>query len=69
MTNTLSKKDKFITNQTNCPTLLENRWESVERAKRVGLICPNCGADLEGRKCKLVCVRVGCGYVVTCSEW
>ena len=36
---------------------------------RAGLICPNCGAPLEGRKCKLFCLRPGCGYLVTCSEW
>jgi hypothetical protein len=35
----------------------------------VGAICPNCGAQLEGRKCKLFCPTRGCGYVVTCSEW
>ena len=32
-------------------------------------VCPNCGARLEGRKCKLLCPRPGCGYMVTCSEW
>jgi hypothetical protein len=35
----------------------------------VGSICPNCGARLEGRKCKLLCPTRGCGYMVTCSEW
>ena len=35
----------------------------------IGAICPNCGARLEGRKCKLFCPTVGCGYMVTCSEW
>ena len=34
-----------------------------------GLMCPNCGTRLEGRKCKLLCPRPGCGYLVTCSEW
>jgi hypothetical protein len=34
-----------------------------------GLFCPNCGAPLEGRKCKLFCHTPGCGYLVTCSEW
>lgn len=33
------------------------------------MLCPNCGAELQGRKCKLLCVRTGCGYQVTCSEW
>lgn len=34
-----------------------------------GLTCPNCGSLLEGRKCKLLCPKPGCGYMVTCSEW
>ena len=35
----------------------------------VGSVCPNCGARLEGRKCKLLCPTPNCGYMVTCSEW
>lgn len=35
----------------------------------IGAICPNCDARLEGRKCKLLCPTLGCGYMVTCSEW
>ena len=33
------------------------------------MVCPNCGSRLEGRKCKLFCLRTGCGYQVTCAEW
>ena len=33
------------------------------------MVCPNCGSRLEGRKCKLFCLRPGCGYQVTCAEW
>jgi hypothetical protein len=33
------------------------------------MLCPNCGSRLEGRKCKLFCLRPGCGYLVTCAEW
>lgn len=44
----------------------ENRSETVAQ---IGLFCPNCGGRLEGRKCKLLCLRAGCGYMVTCSEW
>jgi len=36
---------------------------------QAGSFCPNCGARLEGRKCKLLCPTPGCGYLVTCSEW
>jgi hypothetical protein len=38
-------------------------------APQSGLWCPNCGAVLEARKCKLFCHTPGCGYLVTCSEW
>ena len=48
------------------PTLLD---DAIENEKLRGVICPNCGGALEGRKCKLLCVRPGCGYLVTCSEW
>lgn len=41
----------------------------LEAEKLRGVICPNCGATLEARKCKLFCTRRGCGYLVTCSEW
>ena len=58
-----------ITELDEPQTLSSSRDGEVENLKRVGLVCPNCGADLEGRKCKLLCVRVGCGYQVTCSEW
>jgi hypothetical protein len=43
--------------------------ESIEVLSQQGLFCPNCGDRLEGRKCKLLCLRPGCGYMVTCSEW
>jgi hypothetical protein len=36
---------------------------------QTAMTCPNCGSKLEGRKCKLLCTRAGCGYMVTCSEW
>lgn len=38
-------------------------------AEQAGAFCPNCGARLAGRKCKLECPTPGCGYRVTCSEW
>ncbi len=58
-----------ITELGHSPTLPENREDQTAKVKRVGLVCPNCDADLQGRKCKLLCVRPGCGYQVTCSEW
>lgn len=30
------------------------------------LTCANCGAQMDERKCKLVC---GCGYFLSCSDY
>lgn len=32
-------------------------------------ICPNCGCELEDRKCKLFCPRYGCGYYLSCADF
>jgi transcription initiation factor IIE alpha subunit len=50
---------------------VENTTTKTARndASQSGLFCPNCGAALEAQKCKLFCRTVGCGYLVTCSEW
>jgi hypothetical protein len=29
--------------------------------------CANCGAEMEERKCKLICR--GCGYFLSCSDY
>ena len=33
---------------------------------RVVLICANCGAAMDERKCKLIC---RCGYFLSCSDY
>jgi hypothetical protein len=33
------------------------------------LTCPNCGAVLDGRSCKLICPTPGCGYYLSCSDY
>jgi hypothetical protein len=32
-------------------------------------ICPNCGAPLLERKCKLLCPNRECGYYMSCSDF
>ncbi len=31
--------------------------------------CPNCGAPLSDRACKLICPTPGCGYFLSCSDY
>ncbi|MEO8502936.1 MAG: hypothetical protein ABI609_03475 [Acidobacteriota bacterium] len=31
--------------------------------------CPNCGSELQERKCKLYCERPGCGYFLSCADF
>jgi hypothetical protein len=32
-------------------------------------VCPNCGAALSERKCKLLCPDPACGYYMSCSDF
>ncbi len=59
-------------NSTPLPDQTSTRIEEkaiIGDAPQSGLWCPNCGKALEAQKCKLFCRTIGCGYLVTCSEW
>lgn len=53
------------------------RTPAPERAERPAkpaadeamLVCPNCGARLTERKCKLLCPSPLCGYYLSCSDY
>ena len=38
-------------------------------AETVMRTCPNCGAELAERKCKLYCPRTGCGFYLSCADF
>jgi hypothetical protein len=38
-------------------------------AESVMRTCPNCGAELAERKCKLYCPRAGCGFYLSCADF
>jgi hypothetical protein len=46
--------------------LLRPTREEPPRPERV---CPNCGASLIERKCKLLCPDPACGYYMSCSDF
>ncbi|HEV2063798.1 MAG TPA: hypothetical protein VGS00_04540 [Thermoanaerobaculia bacterium] len=37
--------------------------------RRPERVCPNCGAVLYERKCKLLCPEPACGYYMSCSDF
>ena len=42
---------------------------TVPSAETVMRTCPNCGAELAERKCKLYCPRAGCGFYLSCADF
>lgn len=42
---------------------------SREESPRPERVCPNCGALLIERKCKLLCPDPACGYYMSCSDF
>jgi len=47
------------------PSMREERPHAAP-GPAVAYTCPNCSAPLEGRTCKLRCLR--CGYFESCSD-
>ncbi len=52
--------ERAAASQGSSPDLSERRPERV---------CPNCGAVLYERKCKLLCPEPACGYYMSCSDF
>ena len=51
---------------TSAPLVLLDTDDPEIDPGRVILTCANCGAQLDERKCKLVC---RCGYFLSCSDY
>jgi Zn finger protein HypA/HybF involved in hydrogenase expression len=58
--NTSVKNNKTI-NRMTTGTFNKSQVEQIERT------CPNCGAQLDEQKCKLVCPN--CSYFKSCSDF
>lgn len=51
------------------PALPPHPAEANASAEAPLRTCPNCGAALEERACKLHCPRPACGYYASCSDY
>ena len=40
-----------------------------DRGEQLMRTCPNCGRQLEERKCKLFCPEPRCGYFLSCADY
>ncbi len=57
----ISEKNNKMISRMTTGTCNESEVEKIERT------CPNCGAQLDEEKCKLVCPR--CSYFKSCSDY
>ena len=48
------------------PPVAAGDAESLGDPETVIMTCPNCGARLSERRCKLIC---RCGYFLSCSDY
>jgi len=46
-----------------------SRERTTGAAPEPSRTCPNCGAPLLERKCKLICPNAQCGYYMSCSDF
>jgi hypothetical protein len=46
-----------------------SRGEEPRAPSEPSRTCPNCGAPLLERKCKLICPNAQCGYYMSCSDF
>jgi hypothetical protein len=42
---------------------------TADRGEELMRTCPNCGRQLEERKCKLFCPEPRCGYFLSCADY
>jgi hypothetical protein len=42
---------------------------TASRTEAAVRTCPNCGATLQDRKCKLFCPDPVCGYYLSCADY
>ncbi|HEY7112502.1 MAG TPA: hypothetical protein VIA45_06165 [Thermoanaerobaculia bacterium] len=51
------------------PRESDRRADRKPAEPRPERVCPNCGAALLERKCKLLCPDPRCGYYMSCSDF
>jgi hypothetical protein len=55
--------------RANAPFDSVTKLEGDPQAAAALRVCPNCGASLADRSCKLACPTPGCGFYLSCSDY